>query len=256
MKINVMSDCHLEFGGMKAPHNGDVLILAGDIATVDEMANSSPQGKYFLKFFKSVAKNYDRVFYVLGNHEYYFGDYQDIEKKLRKLLPDNVTLLQNQSEYYEGVHFVGTTLWTNYNEENADDINTAWNSMNDYQCITNGEYGRLAPMDLLESHNESIKWLEQALPTLKQGPIVMITHHAPSLKSLKGHYASGDIKHAYASDLEEFINKHPEVKLWCHGHVHESNDYMIGDCRVISNPRGYANHKENENFDPELTIEL
>ena len=255
MKINVMSDLHLEMGGIHPP-SGEVLVLAGDIATVDEMANESTQGKYFLKFFNKVAKSYEKVFYVMGNHEYYFADFQDAEKKLRKMLPDSITLLNNQSEYYEGVHFVGSTLWTNFNEENADDINIAWKSMNDYQCILNGEYGKLAPMDVIEAHDDSVQWLNQVVPTLKQGPIVMITHHAPSLKSLKGNYASGDIKHSYASDLESFIEKHPEIKLWCHGHIHESNDYEIGSCRVVSNPRGYSNFATNPDFDVHFTVDV
>jgi hypothetical protein len=31
--------------------------------------------------------------------------------------------------------------------------------------------------------------------------------------------------------------------LWVHGHVHAKNDYIVGNCRVVSNPRGYIGHE-------------
>ena len=43
-----------------------------------------------------------------------------------------------------------------------------------------------------------------------------------------------------ASDLSDFILDRPLIKYWLHGHIHATNDYMVGDCRVISNPRGYV----------------
>jgi hypothetical protein len=44
---------------------------------------------------------------------------------------------------------------------------------------------------------------------------------------------------AYSSDLSEFILDHPQIKLWTHGHTHDVFDYMIGDTRILCNPRGY-----------------
>jgi hypothetical protein len=33
-------------------------------------------------------------------------------------------------------------------------------------------------------------------------------------------------------------------------------DYMIGDCRVVCNPRGYYPMEINPNFDPNFEIEI
>jgi hypothetical protein len=41
-----------------------------------------------------------------------------------------------------------------------------------------------------------------------------------------------------------------------HGHIHENNDYMVGNCRIISNPRGYHGMELNPNFNPRLDIEV
>jgi len=48
--------------------------------------------------------------------------------------------------------------------------------------------------------------------------------------------------------------------LWVHGHTHSSRDYVVGRCRVVCNPRGYALAPralpENAAFDPALVIEI
>ena len=31
-----------------------------------------------------------------------------------------------------------------------------------------------------------------------------------------------------------------KIVLWTHGHMHDPLDYMIGDTRVVCNPRGYV----------------
>lgn len=47
--------------------------------------------------------------------------------------------------------------------------------------------------------------------------------------------------------------------LWSHGHTHKSVDYMVGDCRIVSNPRGYRESEEffeNKAFDAGLIVEV
>jgi hypothetical protein len=55
----------------------------------------------------------------------------------------------------------------------------------------------------------------------------------------------------YSSSLDEFIVDHPQIKLWTHGHTHELFDYMVGETRVVCNPRGYVGHERgSEALDP------
>jgi len=44
--------------------------------------------------------------------------------------------------------------------------------------------------------------------------------------------------------------------MWCHGHIHESSRYMLGECMVVSNPRGYYDYEENLGFDNEFEMTL
>jgi len=60
---------------------------------------------------------------------------------------------------------------------------------------------------------------------------------------------------AYASELfEDIMDTQPD--LWCHGHIHSSSDYMIGNTRVVCNSRGYFKIEMNKDFNPTLTIEV
>ena len=122
MKIKLLSDLHLEFGSFDAGE-GDVLILAGDIVNVKEMQKDSPQGKYSMKFLEKCANSYKKVFMVLGNHEHYFGDIEKTAKDWKRYWCWRTAILHcldNSVETYEGVNFIGGTLWTDYDGENPD----------------------------------------------------------------------------------------------------------------------------------------
>jgi hypothetical protein len=61
----------------------------------------------------------------------------------------------------------------------------------------------------------------------------------------------------YHSHLEYFIMDHPQIKTWVHGHMHDAVDYMIGETRILSNPRGYKGYEEQaETFDPSFSFEV
>jgi len=84
---------------------------------------------------------------------------------------------------------------------------------------------------------------------------VVVTHHLPSAKSSDSRYRDSSLNPAYYSHLDEWIEER-DIALWVHGHTHVSNDYMIGDTRVVCNPRGYYMHDENPNFSPSLVVEV
>ena len=56
---------------------------------------------------------------------------------------------------------------------------------------------------------------------------------------------------AYRSNLEDFIVARPQIKLWIHGHTHHEFDYMVGDTRVVCNPRGYVGYeRDSQEIEP------
>ncbi len=251
--FTLYSDLHTEFWDgydVLDPGTGDLLILAGDIGMVYTL--NTFEGTPYENFLRKCSEGYNKVFYTLGNHEFYGGDFATTVDKLREYTSkyNNITVLDNNSEYYNGVHYVGGTMWANFNNMDNRVMRDCGYYMNDYHQITN-KNTPLTPNDTLIEHKHTIEWFERCLNSLN-GPVVMITHHAPSVESLDSHYVGSDVSGAYFTDMTKFINNHPNITHWVHGHIHSNNNYYIGECNVLSNPFGYHSDALNKHFIPSV----
>lgn len=103
-----------------------------------------------------------------------------------------------------------------------------------HYCITS----KLTPEKTVEYHKESVQFLENVLKQFPDKNVIFVTHHAPSIKSIQEQYVKDILSAAYASDLE-YLCEYPNLKLWCHGHVHSDFDYYINGTRIVCNPFGY-----------------
>ena len=237
MKINFISDLHLEFGPLEIePEAGDVLVLAGDIDI-----------KGRVDWINDIASKFHHVIYVLGNHEFYHGAIDSIYKKTRENLVDNVHLLENESITIDDVTFHGATLWSDFLNGNPMSYLQCDQAINDYRLIRAGDgKHRFKPQIAHSLHNISKVFLQE---NVKEGDIV-VTHMAPSFLSIHEKYKNDmNINGSYASDLSELIlDTKPE--LWFHGHVHTSFDYTVGNTRILCNPRGYVGEELNSEFEP------
>ena len=237
MKINFISDLHLEFGPLEIePEAGDVLVLAGDIDI-----------KGRVDWINTIASKFNHVIYVLGNHEFYNGTMDSIYRKTREGLADNVHLLENESITIAGVTFHGATLWSDFLNGNPMSYLQCDQAINDYRLIRAGDgKHRFKPQIAHSLHNISKVFLQE---NVKEGDVV-VTHMAPSLLSIHEKYKNDmNINGSYASDLSELIlDTKPE--LWFHGHVHTSFDYTVGNTRILCNPRGYVGEELNSEFEP------
>ena len=239
--INYMSDIHLEFGPLECDIKGKFLILAGDITI-----------KARVEWINKKAENFEHVIYVFGNHEFYRSNLDSIERKTRENLSPNVHLLQNESIELDGVRFHGATLWTNYNNNDPMAKINANFGLTDHKLIRcDGGVSRFTPDRAYEEH---LKTMEYFKNNVKEGDIV-VTHHAPSHKSIHPSFKTSNLNHSYYSDLSDFILKY-KPKLWFHGHTHNNFNYLIGGTKVLCNPRGYAGHKLNPNFDVNASVTL
>jgi predicted phosphodiesterase len=111
-------------------------------------------------------------------------------------------------------------------------------------------------------HMKSRAWLRVAVPF--EGRTVVVTHHGPHLNSVHPRYLGELLNAAFVSDLSPLVE---QADLWIHGHVHDSSDYHVGKCRVLTNPRGYARNRrtaespeelewENPTFDAQLVVDV
>ena len=122
--------------------------------------------------------------------------------------------------------------------------------MSDYYVISNGDKPWHPDDAYLEHVDTRVKFAE-AISMRTTDKVVVVSHMAPHFESLEGRYKGSDLDDAYASDLSDFIYEH-QPQLWCHGHVHASKDYMVGNTNVVCNPRGYVGYEVNRMFEDDL----
>ena len=247
MKIHVLSDLHIEHAPFDPPPTtADAVVLAGDIGVGTEGVIWA--GKHFP----------DRpVVYVPGNHEFYGHDLE-LRADLKKAAADNVHVLNDEQLTIGGIRFVCSVLWTDFNlfgeGERFLSMRYANKAMQDFSAIRNG--GRqFTPEDSVALHEASRDWLGNVLAEPFDGKTVVVTHHAPSTKSIAARYISDLLSPGFASKLEGLIKDHQPV-LWVHGHTHDPFDYRIGSTRVVCNPRGYPRETRPKGFSPDLLVEV
>ena len=248
MRIHILSDLHVDFGPIVLPRvEADVTVLAGDVRP----------GKSALAWIRENCPG--PVIYVLGNHEFYGGSVPKLIEDFRRMsVGTNIHVLENNCIRIDGVRFLGCTLWTDFClfGDPAVAGRKAATIMSDYRRIrVSPEFRRLTRMDTARFHARSLRWLREQLAPAAADPMVIVTHHAPSAWSLDPMDAAELISAAYASNLDDLVAA-THARLWIHDHTHRSADYHLGETRVISNPRGYADIPEPTGFEPALVVEL
>jgi Icc-related predicted phosphoesterase len=127
-------------------------------------------------------------------------------------------------------------------------------TMNDFMLIRRG--GRhFTPEDSILMYQHSGCWFDSRLAEPFEGMTVVITHHAPSARSVHPRYSGNPLTPAFASDLENLMDGR-RAALWVHGHVHDPFDYERLGTRVVCNLRGYVPQSLVPGFRPELVVEL
>lgn len=127
--------------------------------------------------------------------------------------------------------------------------------MNDYKKIrVSPSYRKLRSIDTAGIHYNSVNWLRDEIDRNQHRKLVIVTHHAPSARSIPEKHRDDILSAAYASHLDDLVAK-SNAEYWIHGHLHEQQDYLIGNTRVICNPRGYPD-EFNDNFIPGYTLEI
>lgn len=254
MKLQVMSDLHLTVAPFEPPStDADVVVLAGDIARPDQA----------MAFARSLHKP---VVFVAGNHEFYGGSLSGTYARLKALAQGSaVHVLEREAIVIGGTRFLGTTLWTDFagferESEREAAIALATRLVYDFKRIRldDAGLGLFTPLASAEEFRRSAAWLDAMLAQPFAGPTVVVTHHAPSLRSINPRFADSPLNPCFVSDAEHLITG-GRAALWIHGHMHDRSDYVVdGGTRVLCNPRGYGRDgvHENASFDPAQVVDI
>ncbi len=232
MRLQILSDLHLEFAPFHlAGVAADVLVLAGDIGV----------GEAGLRWALEACRE-TPVIYVLGNHEFYHHSIPSVTEELKEMARGtNVHVLENDSVQIGNVTFLGAALWTDFalHGNAAQGELDAEVALNDFRHIrVFPKFTRFRPADARRMHLKSVRWLQQQFHELAGRKSVVVTHHAPSSRSIQPECLADSLNPGFASNLEPLV-KAGGARLWVHGHIHNAVDYKLGDTRVVANPRGY-----------------
>ena len=226
MKFAVISDLHMEFQPWHHDPIPDAFYLnAGD---------THPDWRIRDHFHLGVLKG--KVFYVKGNHDYYGGSFKDAALDFNESI-------WVEKEDGSTLKIAGATLWTYITPVRWWDFREY---MMDYRNIKGMNYDRY-----LNAHKTQHDYLFQS------NADIWVIHHCPSFQSVHEKYKDSNGNDFFATELSyKILEMKKPPKLIVHGHTHERFDYMIGDTRVVCNPRGYP--RENswyENYEP-LIVEI
>lgn len=249
MLIRVVSDLHLEWGGFTIPSlptdKETILIDAGDL--------SSGPMKEIIEHFAGVCGRFKEVIFVPSNHDYYGYDYRTRHKELLSMGSrdkprfQNLRTLDGDTTEIDGVQFIGATMWSSFKNGDQSKLIRAMDALVDFAVIRYGDK-KFRPSIAYELYQNSFAYLKHSI---RPGAVV-ITHNAPSEQSSAPKYRGDPLTYLFCNNLELLIEL-TKPKLWVHGHTHNRSDYMLGETRVVCNPRGYKGIDDGL-YDPNLVI--
>lgn len=244
MDIQFFSDTHnYDLSYQPKKTNADVLVCLGDW---DMGLNSE-------KWDKQVLQEHEKPFIkILGNHDVWNDSRIDftIEKwhKYYKSLEKNKNLfyLINETKVIDNVAFIGTTLWTDFNNYNLITVNAS-NISKDFSKIYEKYSVLIKPEYMYQMFLQAKEFIISELEKHSDKKCVVLTHFPPSI-ACSG-YDITPVSHYWCGNMENVISRY-QPALWLSGHMHISYDSMFGNTRVILNPAGKIKNGiwSNEHF--------
>lgn len=284
MKVQLLSDLHLEnnpgFAPTPAPQ-ANVLVLAGDIGSYQSGSALSAldDHDFGLGRFSPRRGWPTPVLFVPGNHEYDGMDFDAAHARLRETCARlGIHWLEREVLTLQGVRFVGTTLWADFDAlgplagqplPDAPPLHAlpggytaqlkardkAFSAANYYLRKT-GTTRHGEPWLAAQVREQALvcqQWLSDTLAVPYDGPTVVVTHFAPSLRSADPRYGRTPGTAGFCNALDGLL---PQAQLWLHGHLHCPSDYVHAGCRVVANPLGYAGKGEQARFVAQCTLDV
>lgn len=267
MKLQLLSDLHLEVHphlDISPAQGADLLVLAGDIGSY-QSDSRLPGSDFGLSRFSPRHGWPTPVIYLPGNHEYDNADFDQTHERLRETCEAlGIIWLERESRVIEGIRFVGTTLWADFDAlvQPTDGMGEALKKREKAMRAANFYLEKAGTVrsgqpflaDALREQSLACQaWLRGALSEPFDGPTVAITHFAPTLSSADPRYGLTPGTAGFCNALDDLL---PLARFWLHGHLHRHYDYVEKGCRVVANPLGYKSKGEQEEFDPHLLVNI
>lgn len=209
----------------------DVLLVAGNFVEGEDAKAT------IRALSKAVGKG--RAFYVPGLRDLQGKTIDEGVKALRQAARGTrVRILYRNAVDILGVRILGTTLWPNLElmgRVNLEGSKKAAANSRGYQAIVGASGSSLTPEEVLWEHQADLQWLQKQLARDPKTPKIVLSHFAPSAKSLEKPLTLESA--SQASSLEHLAKK---SMAWAHGHVPFKVFYRLGNDAgrglVVANP--------------------
>lgn len=254
MKLLHFSDYHLEYFKkfdkltiMGIPYH-DIIVIGGDFCDFSMFIDKEKDIIDYLKFVKKKCK---KLFWIMGNHEYYGNKFNmvDVELYLQKKLPFlTIVGIEPHLEIYENNAIVMSTLWTNFNNFNPLDVLKVQQGINDYSLIR--EKGKvITPEHILGLYVNNTMMIEYYIRENLDKEFYIITHHSPSFKSTSELFMNDPKTSAFSSNLEQLMYDYGNIKYWLHGHLHNDTAYTINNTTIVgTKPKKYYSYDNDTQY--------
>ena len=242
--IQIFSDIHIELWDKLPiiPIKAKYLFLAGDICQLNHLL--------FYPFLSFCSKNWEKVFYIPGNHEFYSNrkNYNELnfeyDLKIKEKYKNVFFLNDDFVCLDDDINIYGSTFWT---IPPFDKTYQAQSINEDYNFISyfNKNKNMVVKWDISyvkELANNALNKLKDYLNVTSKKTIVM-THFPPlQTGTINPNYI--DMKKTeidYFGWRDNTIDKLnlKNVSIWISGHTHWSYDFEKNGIRFISNQIGY-----------------
>lgn len=200
------------------------LILAGDIGRYSFIKN------YYEDFLTELCVNFKKVYFVLGNHEYFSKektiseikcDFLNLTNKI-----SNLTILDDSGIDIDNtdIRLYGSTLWSKIPDHYKGDrpifyesdkkVNTLWFNLQYYK---------------------SLFMIEKEVRENKKKKIVIISHYPPLCKGvIRDENLKNPYRFYYTNNIKYLLGKE-RIHTWISGHTHANFDFTEKETRIVSN---------------------
>lgn len=255
MRFQILSDLHLEVGQQystfQIPVETGSLILAGDIGRLQDYQS-------YLQFLQIQCQNFQLVFLILGNHEFYGITRAEGLQLAARLSEESVmhgrlvVLERNRFDFYEeNITLLGCTLHSHISQDSRGIVQS---KVKDFSRILDWTVE-----DHNASHEKDLHWLRDEISSIRdierkvgidsgrpRKKIVVVTHHAPIRKgSSRPEHENNPWSDAFATELltpnpTKLANPLLDADWFVFGHTHFTTFCTRGSAKLISNQRGYV----------------
>jgi len=231
MKIQIASDIHLELHGDRNFAN-TIIPSAPILALLGDIGNAIDPNGIYERFLYDCSINFEYVFVIAGNHEYYGTTIEDGNARLNDICSKfrNVHFLNNTFFIIDGILIFGSTLWSNIKKN----VNIIKKNINDFRHVKD------LTVKKINSMHELAIWHIKRLLDIRSEDVIILSHHTPSFNGTSDPiYKNSPLREYFSTNLEYIMEDSDKLKIWAYGHTHWNNIDIIHNTRVCSNQMGY-----------------